>query len=364
MQSGLCIEKIDVEYYRVPLAEPLVDARHGAHTHFELIVAKVRVGDGEGVGYTYTGGKGGRAIYEMLVHDLAPALVGRSAEDIADLWDFMNWHIHYVGRGGIAGFAISAVDIALWDLRAKWVKKPLWQVLGGDGKLVKTYAGLIDLDYTMDRHKEVITEKLEAGHTGIKIKIGLDDLDADARRIRAIRAFMGADVDMMVDANMKWDAQTAIDVGKGLEDLDLLWFEEPVLPDDFEAFEKVGRAIDVSLAQGENLHTLLEFRSALDTGVLAFPQPDASNIGGITGWLQVADMCRERGLPVCSHGMQELHLGLLSAMPNAGYMEMHSFPIDQYTVQPLTVQDGLVRPLDFVGTGVVFDWDLLAPYKS
>jgi L-alanine-DL-glutamate epimerase-like enolase superfamily enzyme len=229
---------------------------------------------------------------------------------------------------------------------------------------VKTYAGLIDLDYSMDRHKEVIAEKLEEGHTGIKIKIGLDDLEADARRMRAIREFMGWDVAFMVDANMKWDADTAIEVGKGLPDLDTMWFEEPVLPDDFRAFERVGQAIDTPLAQGENLHTMLEFREALDTGVLAFPQPDASNIGGITGWLQVAKMCQEHDAPVCSHGMQELHVSLLSAMPNAGYMEMHSFPIDQYTVQPLTVQDGQVRPPDFPGSGVVFDWDKLAPYRE
>jgi len=262
------------------------------------------------------------------------------------------------------GFAISAVDIALWDLRAKNADQPLWKLLGGDGKPVQTYAGLIDLDYSLDRHREVIGQELERGHTAIKIKIGLDDLGEDEKRIRRVREIVGAGPEFMVDANMKWDAATAIKVGKAIADLDVKWFEEPVLPDDFRAFREVGEAIDIPLAQGENLHTMLEFREALATGVLAYPQPDASNIGGITGWLKVAEKCRKQGAPVCSHGMQELHVSLLSAMPNAGYMEMHSFPIDQYTARPLGVVDGKVTPPEFSGTGVVFDWEKVESYRQ
>jgi L-alanine-DL-glutamate epimerase-like enolase superfamily enzyme len=365
MNDGASIQSVDAEYYQVPLDEPLYDARHGVHTHFELVIAKVKLADGsQGVGYTYTGGKGGRAIYEMIVHDLAPALVGKQADEIEELWDFMNWHIHYVGRGGISSFAIAAVDIALWDLRAKRAEQPLWKVLGGDGKKVKTYAGLIDLNYSLDQHKEVIDQKLAEGHRGIKIKIGLDDLDADIKRTRAVRDLIPQDVAFMVDANMKWDAETAIEMGKAMFDLDVVWFEEPVLPDDFQAFEQVGQAIDIPLAQGENLHTLLEFRSALETGVLAFPEPDASNIGGITGWVKVAKMCQEKGLPVSTHGMQELHVSLLAGMPNAGYMEMHSFPIDRYTTRPMMVEDGYVTPPEYPGCGVVFDWDVLVEYRG
>jgi len=365
MNDGASIQSVDAEYYQVPLDEPLYDARHGAHTHFELVIAKVKLADGsQGVGYTYTGGKGGRAIYEMIVHDLAPALVGKQAGEIEELWNFMNWHIHYVGRGGISSFAIAAVDIALWDLRAKRAEQPLWKVLGGDGKKVKTYAGLIDLNYSLDQHKEVIDQKLAEGHRGIKIKIGLDDLDADIKRTRAVRDLIPQDVAFMVDANMKWDAETAIEMGKAMFDLDVVWFEEPVLPDDFQAFEQVGQAIDIPLAQGENLHTLLEFRSALETGVLAFPEPDASNIGGITGWVKVAKMCQEKGLLVSTHGMQELHVSLLAGMPNAGYMEMHSFPIDRYTTRPMMVEDGYVTPPEYPGCGVVFDWDVLVEYRG
>ena len=229
---------------------------------------------------------------------------------------------------------------------------------------MRTYAGLIDLNYTLEHHKEVIGQKLAEGHRGIKMKIGLDDLDADLKRTRAVRELVPQDVEFMVDANMKWDAKTAIEMGKAMSDLNVVWFEEPTLPDDFQAFKEVGEAIDIPLAQGENLHTLLEFRAALETGVLTFPQPDASNIGGVTGWVKVAEMCREKGLPVCTHGMQELHVSLLAGMPNAGYMEMHSFPIDRYTTRPMVVEEGFVTPPDYPGTGVVFDWGKLAEYRG
>jgi len=325
------------------------------HTHFELVVAEVRTIDGAiGVGYTYTGGKGGRAIHQVIEHDLAPALIGKPADDIEDLWDFMNWHIHYVGRGGIAGFAVSAIDIALWDLRAKAQGLPLWRLLGGGGKPVRTYAGLIDLHYPLGQHLEIIARELDRGHTGIKIKLGRDSVEDDLARARAMREMIGPDADFMVDANMKWDVPTAIEASHGLADLGVLWLEEPVLPDDFDAFTQVGRESTVPLAMGENLHTMLEFQRAFATGFLAFPQPDASNCGGITGWLKVADMAREHGAPVCSHGMQELHVGLLSAMPHPGYMEMHSFPIDQYTTRPLSVEGGHVTPPETPGTGVEF----------
>jgi len=165
-----------------------------------------------------------------------------------------------------------------------------------------------------------------------------------------------------VDANMKWDVKDAIWIGQAMEDLSVTWFEEPTLPDDFAAFQRIGEQIQIPLAQGENLHTLLEFQAALQTNVLRFPQPDVGTIGGITPWLQVAQLCANRDLMVSSHGMHELHVSLLAGVPNPGYLEVHSFPIDQYTLQPFQFSNGNAKPLDIIGHGVVFDENKLSSF--
>ena len=124
------IRSFTARHYRVPLAEVLYDAKHGNHTHFELITVEIILESNlVGVGYTYTGGKGGSAIHRLVVDDLAPTLIGQDADKVEELWKMLNWHVHFVGRGGIASFAIAALDIALWDLRAKSQRLPLWKLL-------------------------------------------------------------------------------------------------------------------------------------------------------------------------------------------------------------------------------------------
>ncbi len=146
------IAHVEARLFKVPLAEVLVDAKHGDHTHFELITATVRLDDGsEGTGYSYTGGRGGGAIVAMIDQDLAPFLVGQDASDVEALYEAMQWHIHYVGRGGIASFAISAVDTGLWDLRGKRLGKPLREMAGGAGTTCNAYCGGIDLGFDLEK---------------------------------------------------------------------------------------------------------------------------------------------------------------------------------------------------------------------
>ncbi|MGG1554019.1 mandelate racemase/muconate lactonizing enzyme family protein [Paenibacillus ferrarius] len=359
------ISDIATQYYHIPLSEQMGDARHGIHSHFELIIVTVVQENGaKGVGYTYTGGVGGRAICHMIEHDLKPFMLGKDASCVEKHWEEMSWKIHYVGRGGIASFAISAIDIALWDLRGKRMDEPLWKLLGGSDHSTKAYAGAIDLNFPMDKLLANIQGYMDQGFRAVKIKLGQDRLKDDVERVAAVRELIGPETVFMVDANMKWSVETAVKASKQLKPYDIFWLEEPTIPDDYSGFKRIGAEGGLALAAGENFHTVYEFVNMITCGSIDFPQPDASNIGGVTGWLKVANLAYAYNLPVCTHGMQELHVSLMSAMPNASYLEVHSFPIDQYTVRPLVLKEGNAVAPDVPGTGVEFRADLLKPYES
>ncbi|MFI3205831.1 MAG: mandelate racemase/muconate lactonizing enzyme family protein [Clostridia bacterium] len=359
------ITNIEIGYFRVPLEGNLVDALHGKHDDFELITATVYLEDGSvGTGYTYTGGWGGRSIETMLKIDLVPQLMGKEFTTPEEMNQYMCNCIHYVARGGIASFAISALDIAFWDAKLKKENIAIADYFGTRNEKVRTYYGGIDLMFTEEELLANIQKQLDKGHTAVKIKLGKEDEDEDIARVRAVRNYIGKDAMFMVDANMVWTVPQAIRMAKRLEEFDITWLEEPTNPDDYEGYAKIGQATTIPIAMGENLHTKYEQKLGLDLARVKYSIPDCSNVCGITGFFATAKMCEERSLPVSSHGMQELHVNVLGALTNAGFLEYHSFPICDYTVEPLVIVDGYIQPSHKAGVGVEFDMVKLAPYQK
>lgn len=356
IQSATC------RLFRIPLPEVLSDAKHGDHTHFELIVVTLRTADGNtGTGYTYTGGFGGQAIRAMLDADLLPFLEGTDSQSVEDIYQSLLWRIHYVGRGGIAAFAISAIDIALWDLRCRREGVSLWRYLGGDAPTTRAYAGGIDLNFPLEKLQRQTAGYLDRGFAHVKIKVGQPELATDVERVVAIREMIGQG-ELMVDANYGLSVEQAIAAANAFAEHNVLWFEEPIIPDNYKGYAEIVAATGVPLAQGENLHTIEEFDLAFEHSRLSYIQPDASNCGGVSGWLAVSERARDKGIPVCSHGMQELHVSLMASQAHAGYLEAHSFPIDEYTDRPLVIEDHLAVAPDVPGTGVNFLEEKLTPH--
>ena len=236
---------------------------------------------------------------------LAPLVIGGDPMQRAGLWERM-FHALYNANifVGLAGSALSAIDIALWDLTGKATGLPAHTLLGGKVRdRVAVYA--TGLYYTEgefpDRLLDEARSYVEQGFTGIKTKVGGLTVEKDVRRVRALREAIGPDVHLMVDANEAYNATTAIRIGHKLADLDLMWFEEPVNAQDIEAYLQVKDALPMAIAGGENLRTRFEFKDYLARRAYDIAQPDIMHCGGITEMARICSMANAYGIQVNPH---------------------------------------------------------------
>lgn len=359
----MAIDRIQTDHYRIPLPVVLSDSTHKEITHFELITARVTTTDGvEGLGYTYTVGRGGAAVHALIARDIAEILDGTDEGRIEHCWREMWWGLHWVGRGGPVAFAISAVDIALWDILGKRSNQPLWRLLGGNDPTVAVYAGGIDLYFTLDDLLDQTRANLDRGFEAIKMKIGRTKLSEDVERVAAMRDYLGDDFPLMVDANMGWNRERALAGARALAPYGLVWIEEPLEPEDVAGHAQVA-AFGTPIAAGENLHNLEEFASLIRAGGVHYVEPDLAVCGGVTAWMKVARMAEAAHLPVTSHGVHDLHVHLMAAVPNASYLENHGFGLERFIEIPLVIEKGRAVAPDRPGHGVTMNFEALEPFR-
>lgn len=236
------IAAVDCALYRIPLPELASDATHGVMPHFELVTVRVVSEEGaEGTGFTTTVGAGGAAIARLIQTDLAPLLRGLDPRRIEHVWQRMWWHLHYVGRGGVVAYAMSAVDIALWDLRGRLLGEPLWRLLGGHDPRVPAYGSGTNLGFPLDALVEQNRTFVARGLRAVKMKVGRPRLGEDLDRVAAVRALVGPDVALLVDANMRWGVEQAIRAARAFARHDVYWLEEPTIPEDVDGHVRILR---------------------------------------------------------------------------------------------------------------------------
>jgi L-alanine-DL-glutamate epimerase-like enolase superfamily enzyme len=360
------IVEIHADQYRVPLETLLSDSTHGEMSDFGLIVVHLVDESGRvGLGYTYTPNAiGASAIWKIIESDLAPLLQHVDPDGIDAIWEKMWWHLHFVGRGGMASFAMAAVDIALWDLRGHRESLALWRLLGGRDPKVPAYAGGIDLYLPTESLLSQAKDFLGQGFRAIKMKIGRQQILEDVERVQAMRNLLGPNFPLMADANMGWSIDQAIKAVDALSQFDLYWLEEPLIPEDLEGHKRLGHESRIPIATGENLHSVHEFEHLINYGHVDFPEPDAATLGGITPWMRVAELAQSKGLPVTSHGIHDVHVHLLAGISNASYLEVHGFGLERFIERRIELKDGEAIAPDTPGHGVKLDLVKLKGYRE
>jgi L-alanine-DL-glutamate epimerase-like enolase superfamily enzyme len=359
------IARCQAAHYRVPRDVWAGGRRVGASryeiSHLELVTVDVETEDGvAGFGFTYTVGHGGAAILALLEREILPELAGRDLGEVEPLWQRLHDKLHFVGSSGVTAVAIAAVDVALWDARARAADAPLYRFLGAHRSDLPAYASAVNLALSIDELVEQMADFRARGYMAMKMKVG-GPLRDDVARVRAVRDAIGDDCELMLDANMAWNVAEAARRLRAFEPFDPFWVEEPLPPHDVEGHAALQRATAIPLAAGETLFAPWEFLPYLTAGAIRIPQPDVVRLG-ITGWLQVAALARDFGLPLAPHFIPEIHVHLGCAVPHVLTLE-HLALFEPLLEERLDVRGGIARPPEKSGHGMTFADEALESYR-
>ncbi len=359
------ITEITTESYRWPLNIPITNGKH-TYTHASLGLVKIETDTGQtGIGLGDI-----NPITKATVEYLKPELIGEDPLDVERLWEKM-WIPKLIGRRGMTTRAISAIDIGLWDLKAKIAGMPLYKLLGGYRNRVPTYiaGGYYEEGKGLKELAEEMITNLEMGAKAIKMKVGGVSIREDVERVKTVRHAIGAEIKLMIDANCAYRYYEAIQLAKQVEEYDVFWFEEPVAADDYEGHRKLAAATSIPIATGENEYTRYGFRDLIAQQAVAIFNADAIILGGVTEFMKVAALASAYNLDIAPHGPQEIHVHLVAAIANGLILEFYRDTVDpmwgEIFLHTLNLNaDGTVSPPDVPGIGIDPNYESLAPYRE
>jgi len=317
MMVTLPIERIDVSACRVPTEQPESDGTLSWDST-TIVIVQVGAGGLRGIGYSYTD----RAAASLIYARLAPLLTGRDALAIQARWQEMIRAMRNLGLPGIAATAISAVDNALWDLKAKHFGVPLATLLGTARESVPVYGSGGFTSYTAGELEEQLCEWVQSGIGAVKMKVGRDP-DHDANRVRGVRKSIGSTAQLFVDANGAYARKQALGLAHEFAEAHVTWFEEPVSSNDLAGLHLLRDAAPagMAVAAGEYAYTLGYARRMLEAQAVDVLQADATRCCGISGFLGVAALCAAFEVPLSSHCAPALHVHAMCSVQSALHLE-------------------------------------------
>lgn len=341
----------------------------------DAVVVKVTTDEGIiGWGEAHHG-RAHTAVAKLIETTLRQLIVGMDALSTTDVWEKLyRAQLASHGMGAGACLAISGIDMALWDIKGKALKQPLYRLLGGAMKVIPAYAGGVSLGYQPEA--ELVTEarkSLEQGYKAIKLRVG-DAPSRDIARMRAVRKAFGDDLVILTDANIGYQLEDVRRVMPVLDEIRAGWLEEPFPAHDYRTYREAKLLGRTPLAAGENHYTRFEFNRVIEDGAITILQPDLSKCGGITEALRIAALASSWKLPIHPHSsMTGLNhaatIHFLAAIGNGGYFEgdvsKSNLFRDELVENPGVVdRDGNVRPLDKPGLGLEVNEAFLAKHPA